>query len=225
MHRSPPKPRWACTLVMLLLLPCCVSGCQLFGIVAQALPPPTIQPPYNGLANQTVGVVVWADRGIRADWPQLRLHIANAIQGRLQLVQKNEKKLAQLQGTHFPVEPASILKYIEDNPSTAFQPISETAPKLGVSRLIYVEIETFQTRVDTGVELYRGEVGANLKVVEITNGIGKVAYEESNIRTVFPPKSSTEGSPNRDPYKMYVGTYEALATEIVNRFVPHTEER
>src|SRR5215210_3914390 len=61
-----------------------LSGCQVIGVAAQALPPPTVVPNYKGLAGQTVGVMVWADRGMRIEWQALQLDLANTIQSNLQ---------------------------------------------------------------------------------------------------------------------------------------------
>src|SRR5687768_264468 len=89
-----------------------LSGCNVLGIAAQALPPPTVKPDYTGFAGQTVGVMVWADRGIRIDWPTVRLDLANAIQARL----ASSVKAKELAGTSYPVSPASIVRYQEDHP-------------------------------------------------------------------------------------------------------------
>jgi hypothetical protein len=58
-------------------------------------------------------VLVWADRGIQIDWPALPLDTASSIQKKLQdsQVKKDEKERM-----NFPVEPASILRYLDDHP-------------------------------------------------------------------------------------------------------------
>ena len=57
----------------IFLLPL-LGGCQILGVAAYKLaPPPTIQPKYMGLENQSTGVMVWADRGLRVDWPTIQL--------------------------------------------------------------------------------------------------------------------------------------------------------
>src|SRR5687768_16156493 len=88
----------SCSLLLLLL-----SGCVLVGVAAHKLtPPPTIHPDYTGLQDQTVGVMVWADRGIRIDWPKLQLDLANAIQNKLEAFAVKKKELA---GAKFDVQP------------------------------------------------------------------------------------------------------------------------
>jgi hypothetical protein len=203
-----------------LLLPSLLSGCAIFGVAAQALPPPTVKPVYTDLRDQTIGVMVWADRGLRIDYPPLQIDLANAVQLKLQ-----RSKAKQLKGATFPVKPASIVRYQQDHPEIEAESIADVAPRLGVSRLIYIELEDFSTRAQGAVELYRGSAEVTLRVVEVTDGVGKVAYEENGIAATFPEKVPAEGIPNASDRKIYIGTIDALSTTIARKFVPYSEER
>jgi hypothetical protein len=60
------------------------AGCQVIGVAAYKLKPPeTIKPKYMNMAGQSIGVMVWADRGLRIDWPTLQLDLANSIDTKL----------------------------------------------------------------------------------------------------------------------------------------------
>ncbi len=198
-----------------------VNGCAALGVAAHAMPPATILPAYDGLAGQTVGVMVWADRGVRIDFSSIQVDLANAVQKRLAAAAPKAK---QLKGTNFPVQPASIVRYQQDHPEIEGSPIASVAPKLGVSRLIYIEIENFATRSDLSTDLYRGTAAASVKVVEVSGAVGKDSFGESGIKIAFPPKAPREGIPNVGDYKIYAGTIDSLATQIANRFLPHEEE-
>jgi hypothetical protein len=206
----------ALTLALLFL-----NGCAALGVAAHAMPLPTILPAYNGLAGQTVGVMVWADRGVRIDFSSIQVDLANAVQKRLAAAAVKAK---QLKGTTFPVQPASIVRYQQDHPEIEGAPVSAVAPKLGVTRLIYIELENFATRSDLSTDLYRGTASATVKAVEITGATAKDAFAESGIKIAFPPKAPREGIPNVGDYKIYAGTIDSLATQIANRFIPHEEE-
>lgn len=225
---------------LFILLPSCfiliLSGCQILGVAAQALPPPTIVPQYQGLGGQTVGVMVWADRGMRIEWELIQLELANVIHAKLNAIAnppappgKDKKaprtKVKELEGTTFPVIPASIVRFQQDHPEIEGQPITEVAPRLGVTRLIYVELEEFATRPDGGVELFRGDANATVRVVEVSpDGSAKVAYEENEVRATFPPKSPKEGRPSIGDRRIYVGLIDALGNSVVKKFIPHAEE-
>src|SRR5215213_2725554 len=93
-----------------LLLLLSLAGCNALGVAAYKLtPPPTIKPKYTNLQNQSIGVMVWADRGLRIDWPSLQLDLANTIQTKLNNPENAKKK--ELKGVTYPVQPASIVRY------------------------------------------------------------------------------------------------------------------
>ena len=202
------------------LLPFLLGGCSIFGVAAQALPPTTIKPVYEGLRGQTVGVMVWVDRGLRMDYPPLQIDVANATQLKLM-----NSKASQLKGTTFPVKPASIVKFQQDYPEVEAESIADVAPRLGVSRLIYIEVEDFGTRSHGAAELFRGSAEVTLRVIEVNRGAGKVAYEENGIAVTFPEKAPAEGIPNATDRKIYIGTVDALSSLIARKFVPYAEER
>jgi len=201
-----------------LLLP---AGCAAVGFVAHALPPPVVEAQYTGLAGQRIAVMVWADRAIRIDWPNLGLDTTGAIQNKL--ISAGGKKMP-LEGASFPWSPASVARYQEEHPESEFDPIEKTAAKLGVSRVVYVEIEQFATRTEATTEMFRGTATASVKVVEVAGETGHVAYEESNIQVSFPPKVGPEGTFRGNDNLMYRGTIEVLAQRISDRFIPHQDE-
>jgi hypothetical protein len=199
----------------------CSSGCNVFGVIAQAMPPDTIKPQYFGLAGQSVGVMVWTDRGVSVDFPDLSLDLANSIQHKLILAagQKDEK---ELKGSTFPVTPASIARYQQNHTDLDISNIADIAPHLGVSRLIYVEVDDFGTRAEASVDLFRGHIATTMKVIEVSpNGTGKIAYTEDDIKATYPPSVNDDGTPNGDDGKFYAGTVDAMSTQIVWRLVSH----
>ena len=202
-----------------------LTGCTILGFAASKLPPPTVPARYV-LADQSVAVMVWADRGIVLDWSsRIQRDLARSVQAKLQ-ESAETGKVKELRGATFPVKPESILKFQQDHPEIEDAPVTEIAGKFGVSRLIYVELEDFSTRPDGGVELFRGNGEATLKVIEIDPATkqAKIAFEENSVIAHFPPQSPPEGVPSIGDYRTYLGTVDALGTEIAKRFIPHPEE-
>jgi hypothetical protein len=210
--------------VMLLLL-ALLSGCNVAGLAAQAMPPPQIEPQYKGLAGETVAVMVWVDRAVRIDWPTMQLDLGTAIHKRLEDAAISAKKPPkELLGTQFPVRPASVVRFQKDNPELDAYPITEIAPRLGVSRLVYVEVEDFSTRSLMAASLFRGSITGTLRIIEISpDGKARIAYEENNISSIFPPKSPEEGVLNTNDYAMYVGTLREFTQQIADRLMRHEE--
>jgi hypothetical protein len=205
------------------------GGCNVIGVAAQLLPPGQIAPAYKGLQNQTVAVVVWADRGARLDNPTLQMDIAQGITDKLALMTRphdpKEKPAPELANIRY-LNPMSVIRLQEEHPELEGLPSTEIATRLGVTRVIYVEIFNFETHSNLSIDLFKGTVLAKLEVLEVTPGPNKtarVAFTEPDIRTVY-PKYSSEGVPGSDMVNgetVYKNTTDDFTSEIALRFMTH----
>ena len=220
-HRTRRRRRATPLLLTLALLvvPLGAAGCNVLGVAARAMPEADVPARYNDLRGHSVAALVWVPRGLEVDYPALRLHLVSGMQGRLQRAQAAGR--GELKNATFPHAPASLVRFQEDHPELEQTPIVNVAPRLGVQRLLYVELENFQTRSDQAVELFRGSATASLRVIEIENGKAKVAYEESRLTVTFPPSAPAEGVPGAGDARIYTGTVDQLATVIAKRFYAH----
>lgn len=207
---------------LLGLLLCALNGCSIIGVAAHALPPPTVPASYKNLPGHTVAVMVSVDRAIQIDFPSIQLDLASAIQSKLKVAQKADKP-AELKDTKWTIDPRSVVKYQQDHPDVEAMPVTSVAPALGAERVIFVEIENFQTRSEASIELFRGVATATLKVVEVDGPNAKTVYEENTIRAASPQKP-VEGIPNSTDYKTYLATMDELSTQIAVRFFPHPQD-
>jgi hypothetical protein len=207
-------------LLLLCLSVSCLApgGCTIIGVIAAKTIPQTEDAKYVGLMGQPVGVMVWADRAVRIDFDRIQLDIANNIQAALK-----SATAAELKDATFPVQPASIVRYQRDHPYIETMPVTEFAAELGVTRLIYVELERFSTRSDFAYTMYRGTAVATLKIVEIDPATRQavVAFEENGVTAGFPRKGPVEGEVVGTDAAFYGGTIQVLTEEIVKRLVKH----
>jgi hypothetical protein len=207
-------------LILGLLLP---SGCAWLGYAASAMPQKVVAR-YKGLAGQTVGIMVWDDRALRMDWgSKLQIDLATAIQSKLIAAGTHKDEVEELKGTTFPLDPRSIVRYQRDHPEIEAMNVADVVPKFGVSRVIYVELNDFQTRSPASVDLYRGSASANIRVLEIKDGKATVGYAEDGIEVIYPPETPPEGTVHGSVPKMYVGTIDDLSTKIAQRFFTYEE--
>ncbi len=209
-----------CLTFLILIIAPLLGGCNLIGAVAGKMPKPDIAAQYKGLAGQTVGVMVWVDRSTAIDWPMMQLDIANSVDSKLREAQKTVEELKAVQ---FPYEPRSFIKYLREHPGSADMPITELAPKLGVSRLIYVEITNFSSRVGGSESLFLGQMEAGVKVVEVENGVARLGYNETDINVQYPRKATKDGVLNANDRTMYIKTIDEMSTEIAVRFFKHAD--
>jgi hypothetical protein len=200
-------------------------GCAALGVgAAKLLPPRKVIPDYHGLPGQSLGIMVWVERGMRIDYPAMQLDTAMSVENKF--IAAQGEKLKEIEGTHFPIKPASIIRYQMDHPQIEAMQVVDVAPKLGVQRLLYIEVDGFQTRPQPGVELFRGEMSGSVKMIEITpDHKAKIVFQDDAIHAVFPKKSPPDGMPGADDYRIYLGTVDAFTTEVVHRFVTYEEEQ
>ncbi len=209
-----------CAISLALLLAMAgLCGCGSLGAVLNALPLAPIQAKYKDLQGQSVAIMVWADRGIRVDFPHVQLDAANGIQSKLIKARKDNKD--ELKDTRFPLSAATVVRFQEDHPEWAADSIEEIAPRLKVSRVIYVEIDGLQTRSDSAVDLFRGTLTATVRVVEVTNGKARVVHTEENMRSIYPEKSPEEGIPSIGDFETYRQTVDEFTTSVANLFYTH----
>ncbi|HEX8343039.1 MAG TPA: hypothetical protein VF624_19205 [Tepidisphaeraceae bacterium] len=201
-----------------LLLP---AGCNLLGAAAAKMPKPDIDAAYKGLAGQKVGIMVWADgNSTLIDWPQVQLHLGAMLQEKLKKASKDSKELA---GISFPYEAASFVRYQKEHPALEASSILDVAPKLGVTRLIYIEVGNLTTRAAEAFSLKLGQMDANLKVIEIENNKAKLVFEDA-MAVQFPRKSPKEGELKYSDSQIYTGTINEITTEMALRFIRHPDD-
>ncbi len=182
-----------------------------------------VAPEYTGLAHERVAILVWTEPGVRSDFPYLQLDVASGLQEKFKIIESTDKP-KELEQARFPLRADSIARYQEDHPEIDTMPITDTAARFNVDRLIYIEISDFATRSDASLDLYKGSVTGSLKVLEIQDGKAQVVYTEDEIKTVFPKDSPKEGMPEGSDAKIYQGTLDAFTTDVTNRFYRHVEE-
>ncbi len=201
------------------------SGCTPLGFLASKVLPDVQNPPparYHGMVNQTCAIMVWADQAVRADFGTVRADIGGTLQQLIVAAAKDEHTKDYLAGLKFTYPADSVVRFQDDNPQLLQLPITDLALKLGIpklTRLIYVEVEDFQTRFANSRELYRGSAKVTLNVVEITGNTAKVAFQEPHIQVFF-PRNGAEALPGSDTVNdqsMYKGTIDALANTLAAR--------
>lgn len=218
--------------VVLILCTVVVSGCGTgFGEYRPGDPMKApIEVPdrvYSGLKGQTGAVMVWADVRIRAEYNQVQVDLARLIQARLvertrasKGKESKDEGQPALAGATF-LDPRSVVRYQREHPELDGLPIQDVAPRLGVKRVIYVELEDFAAHSAKSILLLKGEAKATLRVVEVDESRkARVAFEEPGLTANF-PHNAPEGVMASDKVTVrtvYEGTLEQLADRIAVRF-------
>lgn len=201
-----------------------VGGCNVIGVVAGKAPKPDILAAYKGLAGKSVGIMVYVDPDAAMNWPTLQLDLANYLQYKLKEAQKDEK-IEDLIGTTFPYEPRSFVRYQREHPGIEALPITDVAPKLGVDRLIYLQVNEFTTRADGTITMYLGKMDVTMQVVEIDNATksAKIGYSDPNVKVKFPKSAPDDGLLSGNDRKIYQGTLDDITSDLAVKFFRHPD--
>jgi hypothetical protein len=207
------------------------SGCDTIGgiggVIAQAIPK-NVDAAYKGLAHQDVIVMVWMDRAMKNDYPDVQLDIAASLQSKL-IDATTKDRPDCLKGTNFPILASTVIEEQDNHPEWNNESITNTAAKFDGTRLIYLEVKEFATHAGAP-ELFRGQLKADLKVLEITIDKDKVAhakvvYQENDLAVSYPKDTPTDGLPIGTEYSVTQGTVDMFTTDVAKRFHPHLEDR
>lgn len=209
----------AAGILLLLAIAVVLHGCAAAEIIDRAIPK-SVDAQYKGLAGQKVAVMIWADRALRIDYPSLTIDTANATQSCL--IAKTDQ--AELKDTQFPWEARSVARFQKEHPEIEGRPVTEYAQRIsGITRLVSIEVAEFSTHSDMAVQLLKGNMTGNVKVIEIENGKAKIAYERSGITVAYPPKAPA-GVSTMPESGIYAGTVQAFGLEVAQLFYGHVIE-
>ncbi len=175
---------------------------------------------YTGLRRQKVAVMVWTDLRIRAEYGRIQLDLARLVQEEVAaLFAANQDKKEAAPAVEF-VDAASVVRFQREHPEIDGAPIVDVAPRLGASRVVYIEIEEFSAQSPTSIMILKGNARATLRVLEVANRQAHVAFEEAGIKATFPPNAKEGVVPNDkiNVRTIYQGTLRELAQILVLRF-------
>jgi hypothetical protein len=235
--------RHVLTTLLLGVLGLGTGGCNVIGYGATLLPPPTIQPAYDGLNGKTAAVIVWAPTDIDISYPALTTQIGQRLQKRIVDARDNGNRTMRktLEGLTFTYPTESYVRAFKEDPSLSYLSGEELAGLAGVERVIYVQIGSFTERGGAAPGLVKGVADVGLMVYEVEDPVktveeaslaaakggaepGTEVYREQGIRVVFPEKGPAEGSSRLTPDQAYAGLIVLTVEALSERFLEHTED-
>jgi hypothetical protein len=203
---------------MMLLGLATMAGCPAIGLVAHAVeevaPPIKVEAQTRTLDNQTVAVLVDASLSILYQHPLVQLEVGQAVSDLLAANVPGVKVIA----------PKQVVDFQQRNIYWNTATYSDLAKRLGVTRLVIVEIVDYRLHEPGNVNIWRGLMNANVGVAE-TDGArpNDLAYA-TTVTAAYPP-DSTVGVVNANQQTIRLGTLDLFARGVAGRFYDHTVDR
>ncbi len=161
------------------------SGCVLGQLVggmaasAQRTGTTTVTARYAGLRGKSFAVVVYADRIIQADFPEVVGDLTVTIARRLAAQD-------EAVGASGFVPGERILEYQYSNPRWVVMPWRELGEQLGVDRLIVVELQEFRLHDPGNQYTWAGVASGAVRVVELDGPAPDSPIFQETVTVRFP---------------------------------------
>ncbi len=172
------------------------SGCAAVGFIGAMIEEDrkhknkVIEAEYVGLEGKTFAVIVSADRIIQSEYPGLIERVTQRMTTQL------ADGLSESAAGYLPASDVLLFQY--NNPDWAGFPLGELADKLGVERLVHVELREYQL-YDPGNEfLWDGIAAGTIAVIEADSALPDDFAFERIIRVTYPDGSGY--GPDEVPY-------------------------
>lgn len=205
---------WA-RLAVVLVAVASATGCNLIGFAAHVIagdhPGKTkVSAAYRGLANHTAAVLVSTDDYTFFEHPGATAAVCREVSAQL---------VAQIPGVQV-IDPVQIQQFHQENPYWNTLPHGDLIKRLGVDRLIYIDVVQFATREPGNAYLWQGVMTANLGVAEAESPNANDFAFATAIQARYPETGSV-GVLNADHDTIQLGLLRVFSGQVMNLFRDH----
>lgn len=205
-------------LCLLLLCAAAMGGCPAVGWMAHAVsevaPAKTVEAEYTGLANHKVAVLVDADLGILFQHPLAQLEVTERVS---QLLAANVEGITV-------IEPRQVVDFQQRNIYWNTASYQDIAQRLGVERLVMIELLDYRLHEPGNVNIWRGLISANVRVAETDSAKPNDAVYATTVTAAYPPKGQI-GAVNADQRTIRLGVLDLFGRGVGGKFYDQKVER
>ena len=210
-------PRKSLLLAMLLLaVP--HAGCStvhyMLDLVTPRPPARTIPAEFDGLAGQSVAIVIQAEPAVDYEYPGARLEMASLVASQLRSNVKNVSVS----------DPRRVLRYQQDNLLWDQMERVRLARELDVDYVLLISLIEYTMRQPGSADLYRGEIIAHAGVFDAERDEREARVWNGEFAVVYPPGSTIGQAAVNDAQTRY-HTVTAFAEQLARSFYSYKEQR
>lgn len=193
-----------------------LSGCEIFGYVAQGVAPKQgavlVKAEYHGLENQKVAVLVDANQQLLFEQPLAQLEVGDAM----------SRKLAGNVPGITVVDARQVVDFQNRNIYWTTVPYSQIAQRLGVTRLVLIELTDYRLHEPGNVNIWRGVISGNIAVAEADGGRPDDLTYDTTVSVAYPPDQPL-GVLKSDQRTMRLATLDLFSRAAAGKFHDHQE--
>lgn len=192
------KAKGLCAVVMAVVA---AVGCR---STDQPKPPP---PEYLGLRNQTVAVLISAAPSVTVQAPDAPTHLATAISSQIALNVEGAKL----------ADPRQVAAFAEQNPSWTITPYGALMNRLGVQRLVVVDLVDYRLHEPGNIHMWQASAVAHVSVAAADAGDPNNPDYSTTVSVQYPPDQPL-GALEGNATGMELGLNQTLARRIAALF-------
>lgn len=194
-----------------------LTGCQAAGVVAHGIAggdrEVQVNAQYKALQGKSVAVLVAADEAMLYRYPHLPKAVSQAVSAQI---------AASVPGVTMTT-PKQITDFQAKNPYWTTLGHARLIQRLGVQRLVYIDVSDFSTHEPGNTYSWQGMIVANVGVVEAESSAPENLSFNTVVRADYPEKSSSMGVLDSNDATIQMGTLQVFARKTAWLFCQHTE--
>jgi hypothetical protein len=195
-----------------------MSGCEAVAFVAQGMTPKPapllVKAEYRGLENQTVAVLVDAHQALLFEQPLAQVEVSQAV----------STKLAGGVPGITVIDARQVVDFQNRNIYWNTVPYSQLARRLGVTRLVLIELTEYRLHEPGNANIWRGVMSGNVAVAEVDAPRPDDLVYDSPVTVAYPPDRPL-GVLKSDQRTMRFATLDLFSHAVAGKFHDHKEER
>jgi len=200
---------------LLVVLICVCGGCELVGFAAYVIggkqgDKVTVEAAYDGLDNRSVAVLVSADEYTFFEYADATAAVGREVSAQL---------AAHIPGVKV-VNPKQIARFQIENPYWNTLPYGDLMRRLGVDRLLYIDLIQYSLHEAGNAYVQRGVVMANIAVAEADASQPHNSAYTVTLQARYPdatPVGLLEG--DRETIKL--GMLRSFSMQLIHLFKEH----
>jgi len=191
------------------------GGCAAAGFVAEAVArgpkQVNIKAAYTGLESRRVAVLVTVTEATLFEYPEAPVKVGRAVSARI---------AANVPGSHL-VTPVQIAAFQKANPHWDSVPGSALIERLGVDRLVMIDLSEYSTHEPGNAHVFRGVVVGNVDVLE-GDGLDPNNAVFSHYVAIRFPEGMAVSVVAEDAPTIELGMLDQFSRAVSGRFHDHT---
>lgn len=197
--------------IWMLALLAAGAGCKGLAFILPEPPRQTVRAEFDGLADQNIAVVIYADESVEFEYPGTKLQLTSLIASQLR---------TNVEGATV-VDARRVLRYQLENSRWDEMDRAELGARFGADYVLFISLVNYSMREPGTVGIYRGRIDAEAIVYDCSRDERRGRVWDCTDLSVVYPSGGPTGQIARDDRRIRQETASLFADRLVKKFYKH----